>query len=48
MKFHPQVYYLRMDKEDGFYLTGMRLFGISAWITLSMRNIIKPSFAITI
>jgi hypothetical protein len=21
MKFHPQVYYLRMDKEDGFYVT---------------------------
>ncbi len=21
MKFHPQAYYLRMDQEDGFYLT---------------------------
>jgi hypothetical protein len=22
MKFHPQLYYLRMDAEDGFYVTG--------------------------
>jgi hypothetical protein len=30
MKFHPQVYYLRMDKEDGFYVT--------ASLTLARRD----------
>ena len=47
MKFHPQVYYLRMDQEDGFYLTGSLSLARRDF-PLSIQTIVNQPISTTI
>ena len=47
MKFHPQVYYLRMDKEDGFYITASLTLARLDF-PLAIQAIVNQPFTTTI
>lgn len=47
MKFYPQVYYLRMDAEDGFYITASLSLAIKDF-PLSVQAIVNQPFTTTI
>lgn len=47
MKFYPQVYYLRMDKEDGFYITASLTLARRDF-PLTIQTIVNQPFTTTI
>lgn len=47
LKFNPQVYYLRMDKEDGFYITASLTLARRDF-PLAVQSIVNQPFTTTI
>jgi hypothetical protein len=47
LKFHPQVYYLRMDSDDGFYITASLSLNRSDF-PLSAQTIVNQTLTTTI